>query len=140
MSREISQIGIVAQSSQKTASGFVRIQTLGPSRRVQNALRQLGLYWGIGLFCVLFPLLHFILVPFFLILGVFLAVRAGVVDRVVVDSSVACPECGKPFQLKVALARWPLNEVCQSCRWSFSILPDSRNLNAQESRNPEALH
>ncbi len=157
MSREISQIGIVAQSSQKTASGFVRIQTLGPSRRVQNALRQLGLYWGIGLFCVLFPLLHFILVPFFLILGVFLAVRAGVVDRVVVDSSVACPECGKPFQLKAALVRWPLpnecgsgtsspmlgrplNEVCQSCRWSFSILPDSRNLNAQESRNPEALH
>ena len=132
MSREISQIGIVAQSSQKTASGFARIQTLGPSDRIKNALRQLGLYWGIGLFCVLFPLLHFILVPFFLIFGVFMSVRAGVVDRELVDSSVACPECGKPFQLKTALARWPLNEVCQSCRWSFAILPDSRNLSAQK--------
>jgi hypothetical protein len=136
VSRQISQIAIVAQSSQKAASGFARIQTLGPSRRVQNALRQLGLYWGIGLFCVLFPLLHFILVPFFLILGVFLAARAGAVDRAVVDSSIACPECGKPFQLKTALARWPLNEVCQSCRWSFSLSPDSRNLSAPELHNP----
>lgn len=125
MSGEILETGVMARIHEKTALGSARIQTLGPLEQVKNALRQLGLYWGIGLFCVLFPLLHFILVPFFLILGIVLSARAGLAKKVVIEGSVSCPECKKPFPIKPALARWPLNEVCEECRWSFTIVPCS---------------
>ncbi len=126
MSGDILTLGITARSSQKRADGFVRIQALAPRERAKNALRQLGLYWGIGLFCVLFPLLHFILVPFFLLLGIFLSARAGLAGERIIEGSLKCPECKKPFELKPTLLRWPLSEVCQDCRWSFTIVPDGQ--------------
>ncbi len=123
---EILNIKIEARSSQKGADGFVRVQALAPRDRVKNALRQMGLYWGIGLFCVLFPLLHFILVPFFLLLGIFLSARAGLAREKIIEGSLKCPECKKPFDLKPTLLRWPLSEVCQDCRWSFMIIPSGK--------------
>ncbi len=125
MRGEILQIRISVRSSQKTENGSVCVQVLGPADRVKDALRALGLYWGIALFCVLFPLLHFVLVPFFLLLGIFLAVRAGLAKERILDGSVLCPECKKPFSVKPALVHWPMNEVCQECRWSFVLIPDS---------------
>ncbi len=125
MPSSILTLEVSARSSQKAESGSVRVKVLGPLERAKDAVRALGLYWGIALFCVLFPLLHFILVPFFLLLGIFLSVRAGLARERMVDGSVLCPECKKPFSVKPALVRWPMNEVCQECRWSFVLIPDS---------------
>ncbi len=120
---EILEIGIEANVGGQTASGDARIRFLQPLERVKKTLRKLGVFWGSGLFCVLFPLLHFVLVPLFLLLGIYFAVRTATADRLIVSGSVLCPECHKPFLLKPALARWPLNGVCQNCLQSIEIRP-----------------
>jgi hypothetical protein len=66
-------------------------------------------------------LLHFVLVPLFLLLGIYFAVRTAMADQLIVSGSVLCPECHKPFLLKPALARWPLDGVCENCLQSIQI-------------------
>ena len=125
MDVEISEIEIKIEANvgKQTASGAARIRVLKPLERVKKTLRKLGLFWGIGLFCVLFPLVHFVLVPLFLLLGIYFAVRTATSDQFIVSGLVLCPECHKPFILKPALARWPLDGVCENCLQSIQIHP-----------------
>lgn len=50
--------------------GTVTVQEFGKDERVRRALGGLGKWWGIALLAVFIPVAHFILVPSFLLYGI----------------------------------------------------------------------
>lgn len=123
---EVVEIGLEAANDVGVSGGTARVRALRLAERGKNALRRLGLFWGLGLLCVLLPLVHFVLVPLFLLLGLYFALATASVERFVVSGSVSCPECRKPFLLTPAPEHWPLEQLCAGCRHHFKISPGDR--------------
>ena len=122
MNAEIVEIGIEAQVfGMRPSAGTAQIRSLQPFERIRNALPKLGAFWGIGFFCILLPLIHFILVPLFLCLGIYFAAKATAVRGLVMSGSVLCPGCKNPHILGSRLAQWPMKEVCAHCRRDFEL-------------------
>ena len=121
------EIGIEAKAlgTLLPSAGSARIRSLQSRERVGNALRTLGTLWGIGLCCVLLPIIHFVLVPLLFCLGIYFAAGIAAVRGVLVSGSVPCPGCRKPFVLEPGLARWPVSGVCPHCRRDLEINPGS---------------
>jgi hypothetical protein len=63
------------------------------SQRMSRALIQLLIYWGLALVSIFIPVAHFILVPGFLIGGIFAAYRRVKEERTLLTVSAPCPQC-----------------------------------------------
>src|SRR6476661_6597993 len=53
-----------------------KIHEIVGKERTRRALKVLGIFWGLAIACVFVPILHFILVPLFTLVGIWLALRA----------------------------------------------------------------
>jgi hypothetical protein len=128
MDQEVVEIRIeAAVFGLPPSAGRARIRVLPPIERVKNALTKLGICWGIGLFCVFFPIVHFVLVPLFFCLGIYFTAKTAMVRGSVVSGSVPCPGCQEPFVLKPRLAQWPFRDVCSGCRRDLTLSPAADN-------------
>ncbi|MFI5345739.1 MAG: hypothetical protein ACHQ51_05125 [Elusimicrobiota bacterium] len=124
MRSEIAEVGVEAKVfGLLPASGAAQIRLLRTSERLRNMLPKLGIFWGIALFCVLLPLIHFVLVPLFLCLGIYFSAKTAAVRGLIVSGSVPCPGCKKPNVLKPRPAQWPIAEVCTNCRRDLELYP-----------------
>lgn len=96
--------------------GTVTVQEFSKDERVRRALGGLGKWWGIALLSVFIPVAHFILVPSFLLYGIWqFAQRLGTTSRAI-DAHGVCPDCHAEQTLELA-ARWrvPQPVTCRSC-------------------------
>jgi hypothetical protein len=84
-------------------------------------MKFLGIAWGLGLFCVLIPLVHFVAVPALFIAGIIGFARMSGQDSLILGGEGTCPECGKTFRIAKATNRFPMDELCEHCRTSVSI-------------------
>lgn len=101
--------------------GRVELMTWSKSDRSRRALKFLGTCWGIGLFSVILPLIHFVLVPGMLILGLVGFVRISAQENLILGGEGVCPECAKPFRIAKATYRFPMDELCEHCKSSVSL-------------------
>jgi hypothetical protein len=116
------QIELISANEKKTA-GHIRARYFDKSERSERALKVFGLCWGIGIFCIIIPLAHFILVPGFLLAGPIVAFFFYHQTDIVLDGSGPCPACGKPFKVARTRVQWPINDVCSECHNSVKIFP-----------------
>lgn len=96
--------------------GTVTVQEFSKDERVRRALGGLGKWWGIALLSVFIPVAHFILVPSFLLYGIWqFAQRLGTTSRAI-DARGVCPDCHAEQTLELAV-RWrvPQPVTCRSC-------------------------
>jgi len=96
--------------------GKVTIQEFSRDERWRRALSGLGKWWGVALLSVLIPVAHFILVPSFLLYGVWqLAQRLGT-TALATDARGSCPDCHAEQVLELA-PRWhvPQPVTCRVC-------------------------
>ncbi len=124
MNAEMIEIGVEATMYRAAPSvGVVRIRPLEISERIRNGLAKLGTFWGVGLVCVFFPIVHLVLVPLCLMLGLQSAWKATQVRGLIVSGSVPCPGCGEPCVLSARLAQWPMTAACVKCGRQIGICP-----------------
>lgn len=103
------------------SGGSVEIVIWSAQERSRRALKALGVCWGIGLFCVILPIIHFFAVPGLLIAGLVLFARLSAQESLVLGGEGACPECKRTFRIARAPNRFPMDELCEHCKRSVTI-------------------
>lgn len=121
MNTETISVMIRSGPDREAASGSVAIALWSPRERSRRAFRTLGICWGIGLFCVILPIVHFFAVPALFIAGVVLFARLSAQESLVLGGEGTCPECRKIFRIAKAADRFPMDELCEHCKTSVSI-------------------
>jgi hypothetical protein len=114
----------IVDSARPAVAAQLDVVLLSTVARVTRALRFLGTVWAFALLSVLVPLLHFVLVPGLLLLGL-VAGALGFKSRVRAEagSGVACPKCASGVQLEGARYGWPLRLDCRTCSAAISARP-----------------
>jgi hypothetical protein len=117
-----------------TTTGKVKIVTWTQQDRMMRAFKFLGLAWAIGLFCVIIPILHFVLVPGMAIVGIIGFGFLYSQGSLVLGGEAECPHCKHTFKIAKAKNHFPMDEVCESCKTNVSIEP-SMGLNYLNREN-----
>lgn len=119
----IAEVPVAVRGGMDTppSTGNVSIITWSKKERTRRATKMLGICLGVGLFCVILPLIHFVLVPGMIIAGIVLFLRLLKQETLVLGGSGTCPECKATFKISRGKDLFPMAEVCESCRANLSI-------------------
>lgn len=109
----------------KTTQANVQIVTLTKGGRLIRGLKALGICWAIAIFCILIPILHFVLVPLFLLIGALMFMQQWGQQYYFVSGSILCPSCQTEIKPKAGAFDWPKREICHNCRADLSFSPPS---------------
>jgi hypothetical protein len=95
-------------------------------QRIDRAAKRLGLFWGIGILCILIPFLHFFLVPSFLIVGIYALVTTLEEHKFILSADGLCPSCKKNISFRKLKYKLGLKDVCPQCRQDLKISVPAR--------------
>ncbi len=106
----------VRAESGRSSPGSVEIQQWNKKSRIVRSLIFFFTALILSLVSVLIPLLHFILVPGFLLaapLGAWITFRE---ESRILGGMSTCPDCNQPLPIVATSDRWPLHELCTQCQ------------------------
>lgn len=107
----------------KQSSAQIVIKKIPEAMQIMRGLKALGICWVIALLCILVPILHFVLVPLFLVVGAFMFFQQMSIKVYLVEGKFNCPSCNAEIILKPAPFDWPKREICEACRADLSLNP-----------------
>src|SRR5688572_7533740 len=88
-----------------------------PGARLRRGLLALAACWGLAAVTILVPIAHFVLVPGFFLLGIWLLVKRLGEEATVVSVSGDCPKCGEPRSfIASGRVRQEMKVQCPVCR------------------------
>src|SRR5688572_19190049 len=90
---------LLEATNEKAGPGILRVHVWSPAERRKRALKVLGICWGAALVSVIMPLVHFVLVPGFLVLGPVAAFFVFAQEAQIQGCESSCPSCGQPLYL-----------------------------------------
>jgi hypothetical protein len=117
------RVRIAQDRSTQIEEGLIRIQSWNKRERLVRALKSGGLCWIAALVSIFIPLLHFILVPGFLIAGPILVYFIFGQENRVLGGEGVCPFCHAPLILASATLNFPISDLCTDCHNSLKIEP-----------------
>ena len=103
--------------------GEIRIQHWNKRERMFRALKLGGACWGAALIAIIIPLLHFILVPGFLIAEPIVAFFIFGQESVILGGEGICPKCQAFVPIVRTSLRFPISELCSHCQCGLKIEP-----------------
>jgi hypothetical protein len=105
----------------KTTDGNVTVTQWSQPERLNRALKFGGMTWGLALISILLPIVHFVLVPSFLIAGPIVAYFSYRQKSIVNEGSGTCPYCGSVVSIGKGPNRWPIEELCVKCQNNINV-------------------
>lgn len=85
------------------------------NERTKRALILLFGFWGLAAVSILIPVLHFVLVPLFILIAPFIA-KKTFNEEVTLDAcELSCPECKQLAKFAKTSGQWPLHSNCPHC-------------------------
>ncbi len=116
MTPELSHRTIIIESDDISAEGALYMQILDEHQRMIRAAKIWGLMWLFMLFSLPMFIIHFVLVPGFLIAGPVMGLRRYGVAELPDHISGHCPKCKQEFTLGAAsMAKLPMRAPCPAC-------------------------
>jgi len=109
----------IMDSQREPLRAELSVEPIPMGRRAVRALVRLGGCWALAVACVFVPLLHFVLVPGFLVLGPVLAYLGARATVLVKSEQVTCPRCAKATPVEPGTTGWPVRLWCASCGTTF---------------------
>lgn len=97
------------------SSGWVIARTWSPEEQKKRALKGLGVMWGLAIASIFLPLVHFLLVPGFLISGPIVYFWLKKQTGRIIGITAGCPRCRFKVSVNEANLVWPLRMTCKSC-------------------------
>lgn len=98
------------------------VLTSNKSERLNLATKKLALYWCIALFCILIPVLHFILVPVFTFVGLFLFLKTLKLQFKLSKLQFTCPACQAQNLHKTLRLDDSLKFNCEQCQAQLVLI------------------
>lgn len=117
------KIALTCQVDDLKTEGFALRRDLSQGARAKRASKALGICWFVAWVSVFVPLLHFFLVPLFLIVGLVLGFLVWMAKAEVLGGEVICPNCAKVNQLPRDSENWPVRRRCDGCSFVLTIDP-----------------
>lgn len=114
---------VVRDIEERRCSGRAQILHFSERERLQRALKALALLWGVAVVAILFPLVHFVLVPALFLAGCIVPFFRYKVTSILLAGEVTCPECKRTQVLESGPNSWPLQSLCGDCGNRFEIMP-----------------
>ncbi|MFZ3231443.1 MAG: hypothetical protein WA160_14645 [Pseudobdellovibrio sp.] len=106
---------ISSVGDERLGSGRINAKQFNPTDRLIAATKKLSLFWLMAILCVFIPVLHFILVPLFLVIGAVSFTKTIKIEGRVLQGQTTCPHCQSIIKIHPGLLAWPLQEICQNC-------------------------
>lgn len=113
---KVVKVPVTLKAQDKSQNSEFSVRELDSSERTRNALKWLGIFWGLSLASIPIALAHFVLVPGFFIAGIFMAWRKYSEVNQIQAVSFPCVFCESEIQNPTCPEYWPLEITCASCR------------------------
>lgn len=117
------EVRIALEEGRPTSAGEVHTRPLRHPERVLRGIKWLILFWALAAAFIPIPILHFILVPSFLIAGPLVAWKRAAATAVIEAGQVRCARCAQPVPIEERLYGWPAELFCKACGVSLLIAP-----------------
>ena len=108
--------------SEQETLGTAEVRRFTPAEISKNIAKALAIYWGIALFTVFIPVLHFFLTPLFFIVGFYQFRKAQKTKLQILTGKVPCPKCKEIVKLKKADFTEGHSVICQQCVTTAKII------------------
>ncbi len=106
---------LVSSTGIESEISFDRL-VLSQSLKIQAAAKWISIFVSLAVASVFVPILHFILVPAFLIAAVVVGVKAYTQKADLQNISGNCPNCGAALLIKRVRIKKVSGEICPQCR------------------------
>lgn len=103
------------------AAGTVQIQTFTDKERLVRTVKFVGVCWLAAVVAVAIPLLHFVLVPGLFLAGIIGGFLKYATQSLVLGGGGTCPRCKAALPIVKGPNRWPITELCTSCRTNSEV-------------------
>ena len=110
----------ISAINKKKSSGVVITRKYDEKERNRRIIKYSGGSFAAAILSIFIPLLHFVLVPGFIIASIAFAVfysRPANIER----AKAKCPECGVDFVISKGKPVFPIDDVCASCHHKITI-------------------
>jgi hypothetical protein len=93
----------------------ILIESLGVKQRLIQSLKSFGILFGLALGSLFIPVLHFFLVPLFLIFSLFFAWLNFKKIYKISSVKLSCPVCHGEIVFEASSSRLPIRNSCILC-------------------------
>lgn len=105
----------------KVSKGEAVVRQWTPKERMMRSLKAFAIWFAIAALSIAIPILHFILVPLFLIVSFVMAAVVYAHASMVLGGAGTCPYCGAELEIVKKPDSWPLDDVCAKCSRHVAI-------------------
>jgi hypothetical protein len=108
---------VTIKDAKKTheTEGVLKIQFWNSRERIIRAFLYLISMWGTACLSIVIPVLHFILVPGFVLAGPIMAIIIAKQEKMVIGGEGPCPVCQNTLAVDRVAFHFPIIEVCSKC-------------------------
>lgn len=110
----------VSVIDQKKSKGTVVLREYDAKEKRHRIIKYGGGCFAAAILSIFIPLLHFILVPGFLIASVVMVIINNRPSNVE-SAKAKCPACGVDFVISKGKPEFPIDDVCASCHHKIII-------------------
>ena len=107
--------------SSKSLDTEIQVVSLSVVQRLLSGAITLVTCWIVAAVCILIPVLHFVLVPLAIIVGVVAFFVRFNLKEMREASRTKCPVCSNELHLEKSAFNWPMIETCKSCGSRLTI-------------------
>jgi len=122
-STQQTQTVVIKYSDSSPTSGEVEVQLHNKNQRLISCIKFWGICWLLAVVSIFLPILHFFLVPTFILAGPLVGLYKYGQKGTVLGGVGKCPACQADLKIEKGNLKWPLEELCTSCRRAVKIEP-----------------
>lgn len=93
----------------------IRAHRISKTELVWNVLKKLGIYWGLAFLTFFIPVYNVFFVPFFFLIGVYVALKVERAEYEVMHGKITCPHCQEDIKLRKAVLTQDYQVTCPHC-------------------------
>lgn len=93
----------------------LRVHRITTAQHAWYVVKKLGLYWGLALLTFFIPVYNVFFVPFFFLIGVYVALKVERAQYEVFHGKITCPHCQDTIKLRNAVLTEDYQVTCPHC-------------------------